>query len=373
MTLSAPPPPTTPRGFLFWSLPALGAILFIWLFQSVLLPFAIGLAIAYLLNPLVNRLGKEGVRRSRAALLLLLLFLAASAFVLLLTIPALLREADALVRLAPLLWEKAQEFVNTHAGLISDPAAEGTMGPDLPSLLKNNAASAAGVGKSLAHGLAVGGAFLISLMTVLVVAPITAFFMIKEWPLMTRWARSLIPPDIRPTVLDLCARMDRKIAGFVRGQLLVAGFLGGGYAFVLFVMGLDYSVLIGLTAGVLNLVPLLGSSCGLLIGVIVAWLQTGDWQFTGMIALVFVAGQLIEGNFLTPRVVGSSVGMHPLWVFFSVLAGASIAGIAGMLLAVPMAACIGVLLEYAIARYKDSPRYKVPETPAAKKPKKRAL
>lgn len=365
-----PPASPVPKSFLFWLLPALGALVFIWLFQSVLVPFAIGLAIAYLLNPVVNRLGKEGVRRSRAALLLLLLFLASSSFVVLLAIPVVLREADTLVRFAPLLWERAQEFLNSSGGLLGGEAEQGTPQPDLPSLLKDNAASAAGFGKSLAQGLLAGGAFLVSVASVLVIAPITAFFMIKEWPAMTRWATSLIPPDIRPTVLDLWGRMDRKISGFVRGQLLVAAFMGGGYAFALFLLGLDYSVLIGLTAGVLNLVPLLGSSCGLLIAVIVAWLQTGDWQYTGLIGLVFIAGQLIEGNFLTPRVVGESVGMHPLWVFFSVLAGASLAGIAGMLLAVPIAACIGVLLEYAIARIKESPRYNAPQ---AKPPKKRSL
>lgn len=197
---------------------------------------------------------------------------------------------------------------------------------------------------------------------------------------MTNWLSNLIPPDIRPTVLELLGRMDKKIAGFVRGQLMVASILGAGYALTLFLLGLPYGVLIGFTAGFLNLVPLLGSTSGLLMGITVAWFTSGDWQFTGMVALVFVVGQLIEGNLLTPRIVGDSVGIHPLWVFFAVMAGASIAGITGMFLAVPVAACLGVLLDYAITRAKQSPRYQVPKVkepaakkPVAKKPKKRAL
>lgn len=371
-----PEAPAPKKGLLFWTLPVLGAIGFIWLFQSVLLPFVIGMAVAYLLNPWVNRLGREGVSRSAAALCLLLIFLLVSGVALMLAVPALIREANDLFHMLPSYWHRFSDIVAPYVGMAGDPANPLAENKDIPTLIKENASSAAGLGKNLAGVLVAGGAALTTLVGILVIAPIAAFFMIKEWPGIVGWARDLIPPQHRATVLDLLCRMDRKIAGFVRGQLLVALMLGVAYALVLSLMGLNYGMLIGLTAGILNLVPLLGSTTGLLIGVLVAWFQTGEWQFTGMIALVFIAGQLIEGNFLTPKVLGDSMGMHPLWVFFSVLAGGSIAGIAGMLLAVPIAACAGVLMDYAIARYKQSAYYKKPAVPAKsreKSAKKRGL
>lgn len=373
-------PPVVKKGLLFWALPALAAVGFIWLFQAVLLPFVIGMAVAYLLNPWVNQLGREGLGRASAALLLLLTFLVVVAAALMLVVPALIRELNDLIRMLPYYWDKLVDLISPYISFGQENEnGEIVPGKDIPTLIKENASSAAGIGKNIAGVLAAGGAVLTTILGVMVIAPIAAFFMVKDWPNILGWAQDLIPPKHRAVVLDLFYRMDRKIAGFVRGQLLVAVTLGAGYAIALSLIGLNYGLLIGLTAGILNLVPLLGSTMGLLIGVFVAWFQTGDWQFTGLIAFVFIAGQLIEGNFLTPKVLGDSVGMHPLWVFFSVLAGGSIAGIAGMLLAVPIAACAGVLLDYLIARYKESAYYKKPKAENAaaasreKRPKKRGL
>src|SRR5690606_21553831 len=159
------------------------------------------------------------------------------------------------------------------------------------------------------------------------------------------------------TIRNLLRQIDTKISGFIRGQITVAFILGIVYAVSLSIAGLNYGFLIGLGAGLFSVIPFVGSTLGLIVAVGVAWFQTaGDWTYTAIIAAIFLAGQFIEGNFLTPKLVGDSVGLHPLWVLFALLAGGSLFGIVGMLLAVPVAAVIGVLVCCAIDRSSEERR-----------------
>lgn len=359
--------PILKKGFLFWCLPVLGAVFFIWMFQAVLLPFVLGIALAYLLNPLVGALHRAGIGRALAALLILLTFLLAVAIGFMLAVPALIREAQQFWLFLPELMDWVMDTLGPYVGVVQDSAADPEAKAALPNLLSNGAAgSAANFGKTVFDTLAAGGAFVTSAVMAAVLAPIAAYFMIKEWPRFTRFWEDLIPPRHRHTVMNLLGRMDKKIAGFVRGQLLVASVLAIFYSITLFAVGLQYGLLVGLMAGVLNIVPLLGSATGLITALILGWMQTGDWQFLGFIALVFGAGQVLEGYVLTPRLVGESIGMHPLWVFFAVLAGGSLAGIVGMLVAIPLAACLGVLMEFMIAEYKNGPYYNKKKRPEDK-------
>lgn len=348
----------------------IGSVFFIWMFQAVLLPFVIGIAVAYLLNPCVNFLHKAGLSRALAALGILLFFFAFVVLCAVLATPILIREANDLLHTAPGFIERIWAMITPYVGPFQDTATLEEP-KKLSGIISDNASSAAGFGKTIVQTLAAGGIFVTSLAAVLVLAPVAAYFMIKEWPSFTRWLESLIPPRHCATVMGLLRKMDSKISGFVRGQLIVSSCLAIGYAIALFSMGLDYGILIGLMAGLLNIVPLLGSISGLVAGVGMAWFQTGDWQFMGLIVLVFATGQVVEGYILTPKLVGESIGMHPLWVFFAVLAGGTLAGIVGMLVAIPLAACIGVLLEFTIEQYKGSPYYQ--NDKSVKKPKRRAL
>ena len=170
-----------------------------------------------------------------------------------------------------------------------------------------------------------------------------------------------MPRHSEGVIMGLLKQIDQKLSGFVRGQITVAVFLGVSYAIALSIAGLKYGILIGLTSGLLSVIPMVGSAIGLVVSVGVAWFQTGEISFVVIIAAIFIVGQLIEGNFLTPKLVGESVGMHPLWVFFALLAGGSLLGILGMFLAVPVAAVVGVLLSFALKKYKSSAYYKDPE------------
>ena len=228
----------------------------------------------------------------------------------------------------------------------------------LTNLLKSNSASAAGAASFVMQKLAAGGQALADAISVALFMPIVAYFMMVEWPSVTKWVQALIPRHSEETIMTLLQEIDKKLSGFVRGQISVAAMLGIAYAIALSIAGLKYGFLIGLGAGLLSVIPMVGSAVGLIVSVGVAWFQSGDIMFVLIIAGIFIAGQIIEGNFLTPKLVGDSVGLHPLWVFFALLAGGSLLGILGMFLAVPVAAVIGVLLSYAIKKYKESAYYK---------------
>ncbi|HRQ61174.1 MAG TPA: AI-2E family transporter, partial [Alphaproteobacteria bacterium] len=208
--------PILKKGFLFWCLPALGAVFFIWLFQSVLLPFVIGIALAYLLNPVVNALHKAGIGRPLAALLILLLFIVAALVALAFAVPFIISEAQQFWAGLPALLERGHDMLAPYIGAAPDAGTA-----SLPQLLSGSAGSAASFGKTVLGTLAAGGAFVTSIAMVTLLATVVAYFMIKQWPAFIRFLEDLIPPRHRKTVLGLFSQMDRKIAGFVRGQLLV--------------------------------------------------------------------------------------------------------------------------------------------------------
>lgn len=343
------------RQTLFW----LGIFVFfgvvMWVLKPVLLPFVLGISIAYLLNPLVNKIGRSGYSRMMATLFILFGFFVAFMGLLGLILPIVYKELSGLSDSLPGYIETVKDALKPYLDKASD-AMDQPEAIQWETLTKN-LTPAVGAGQAVLGGLAAGGGFITSLLTTLAFTPIVAFFMMKDWPKIVAWVEDLLPRHSKDDILDLTKNIDKKIAGFVRGQITVAFILGAVYAIGLSLAGLKYGFLIGLMAGMLNVIPMVGSTVGLLVAVCVAWLQTGDSIFTLGIAGFFIAGQLIEGNFLTPKLVGESVGLHPLWVFFALTAGAALMGITGMFLAVPLTAAIGVLMQYAIKQYKSSEYY----------------
>lgn len=333
---------------LFW-----GAVI---LFQDVLLPFVLGLAVAYLLNPAVNKIAAMGCSRALAALLILGGFLLVFGLVIGGISPIVYHEFLDLYQDLPLYIEKFWSITAPITAMIEDHIGAADV-QNIEALLKENSGSAAQVAQFILQKIGAGGQALVDLLSVAFFMPIVAYFMMKEWPRMTAWAQGLIPRPMEATVLDLLSQIDGKIAGFVRGQITVSVTLGLGYAVALSLVGLKYGFVIGLGAGLLSIIPMVGSVVGLLVGMAVAWFQTGSLFFVAVVAGVFALGQVIEGNFLTPKLVGESVGLHPLWVFFALLAGGSLLGLLGMFLAVPVAAVIGVLLGFGLRQYRASAYY----------------
>ncbi len=362
------------RHLLFWIFVTALITVFLVLFKSVLTPFILGMTIAYLLNPAMNALGRMKVSRMVSALIILSLFFLFVFALLGVTIPILYRELTGLAQDMPGYVDNILHVLQPYSAHLQSLIAPTGESSDLKSLLGEHIGSAINIAKAILDNMTSSGQAVGSFFSTLIFTPIVAYFMMKEWNSIKEWIIDLFPRDHKTTMMELLKEIDKKISGFVRGQIMVALSLAAIYSIALSLAGLKYGFLIGLVAGLFSIIPMVGSIGGLIVGVAMAYFQGGEWSFIGLIAGIFIIGQIIEGNFLTPKLVGDSVGLHPLWVFFAVLAGGALLGITGMFLAVPVAAITGVLIVFAIKTYKASPFYKAtpkPKKPAAKNAKKK--
>lgn len=331
-------------------------IAFVWLFNSILTPFILGIAIAYLLNPVVVKFSRRQIPRWATALVILTLFFGTLALLFILIAPMVFRQAQMLIDQLPNYIQNILDYLSPYLTWIQDRVGDDYI-QQINDYLKGSAGKVVGVTGGIVGGIATAGNVLAGVATTMALTPLVAFFMMKEWPHIVRWVEGMYPRQHAKLIRSLLKKIDTKVAGFIRGQISVAFILGVIYAIALTIAGLNYGFLIGLGAGIFSIIPLVGSTLGLVVGVVVAWFQTGDLLYTGVIAAIFMGGQFIEGNFLAPKIVGDSVGLHPLWIMFALLAGGSLFGIVGMLLAVPMAAVVGVLGGFLIDQYKASPLY----------------
>lgn len=342
---------------LFWVVLLLVIMLFTYLFRSVLTPFVAGIVVAYLLNPIVEKLESLKVSRLLATVAILSLFFIAALTLLILIIPPLYRElvelADNVPAYIDTLWARLGPAISSFGG----ESNLQNLDQGLKEIIRENFSNALNVSANVVAALIGGGRAFANFLSVVFITPLVAFFMMVEWQTIVNWVDDLLPRSHQKQIRKLVAEIDSKISGFIRGQLMVAITLGVIYALALSLAGLEYGFLIGLVSGVLTIIPMFGSIVGLVVGAIVAWFQTGEIVFTGIIVAIFLAGQLIESNYITPKFLSGSVGLHPLWILFSLLAGSALFGIVGMMIAVPVAATIGVLLSFALENYKSSAYY----------------
>ena len=331
---------------IYWSAGLVALIAFVWLLGGTLMPFLVGMGIAYFLDPLVDKL--EALRLPRAV---------ATAFI---SIGAVLIIVLALLTLLP---ELQRQIVNLITALPDYFAiAQTLLNENLPSLAKESPLLERGIAQITARlessgddliGVILSSAFgIIDILIFMVVTPVVAFYMLLDWDNMVAKIDSWLPRDHRADIRGLALEMDRVLAGFVRGQLSVCAILGGFYAVTLALVGLQFGLVVGLVAGLLSFIPYVGATIGGVLAIGLALFQFwGEPQWIIAVAAIFVIGQTAEGNILTPKLVGGSVGLHPVWLMFSLSAFGALAGFTGLLLAVPMAACIGVVSRFAIGRY----------------------
>ena len=344
------------RQVLFWLAALVVFILLLWLLSEILLPFIAGLAIAYLLTPLTDRLERLGVNRLVAALLIITVAVLAFVYLILLVAPILAGQLTSFV-------ERIPGYVTKLQSLLSDPSREWVQ-----KVLGGSFGADKGIGDLVGQGVGwltsflkslwSGGRALVSLFSLVVVTPVVAFYLIYDWHRMLRTVDDAVPLQHRETVRQLAREIDAAIAGFVRGQSAVCLILGSFYAIALTVSGLNFGLLIGLISGLITFIPYVGSMTGLVLAVGVAVAQF--WPAYGSILVVlgiFLVGQFLEGNVLSPKLVGESVGLHPVWLIFALLAFGYLFGFVGLLVAVPMAATIGVLARFALNRYRQSSLY----------------
>jgi len=344
------------RQVLFWLALFVVLVLTLWLLTEILLPFIAGAAIAYLLAPVTDRMEKLGINRLAAALLIITMVVMAIVLVILLVAPILGSQLASFIDNIP-------GYVTRLQSLLSDPSR-----PWVQKILGAGFSADKSIGDLVTQGVGwlttflrslwSGGRALVSLFSLVVVTPVVAFYLIYDWHRMIRTADSWIPVNQRDTVRQLGREVDAAISGFVRGQTAVCLILGSLYAVALTLSGLNFGLLIGLLSGVITFIPYVGSMTGLILALGVAVAQFWPAYSSILIVLgIFLVGQFLEGNLLSPKLVGESVGLHPVWLIFALLAFGYLFGFVGLLVAVPLAATIGVLLRFAMQRYRESTLY----------------
>lgn len=331
-------------------------ILGLWLLSDILLPFIAGFAIAYLLTPLTDRLQRMGLHRLAAALLIITLVVVAFVIIVLLIAPILAGQLWSFIANIP-------DYVTKLQNLLSDqslPWVQKILGAGFSPDKSISELATQGVGwlTTFLKSLWSGGRALVSLFSLIVVTPVVAFYLIYDWHRMIETVDGWVPVRQRTTVRRLAHEIDAAIAGFVRGQSAVCLILGSFYAVALTLAGLNFGLLIGLLSGLITFIPYVGSMTGLILAIAVAVAQFWPEYTSILIVLgVFLVGQFLEGNVLAPKLVGESVGLHPVWLIFALLAFGYLFGFVGLLVAVPLAATIGVLARFALRRYLESPLY----------------
>lgn len=345
------------RQLMFWSGALVVLVALLWLLNDVLLPFVAGMALAYLLDPLVRRVQRLGVSRAIAAVTIVVSVIVALAAIVIVIAPVLGEQIAGFV-------ERLPSYVERVRALISE-SSQGWLGrlvgerlPEAQKQLGGVAASAAGWAAGFLGSLWSGGKALVSLLSLVVITPIVAFYLLLDWERMVATVDSWIPRQHRDTVRGLAREMDAAISGFVRGQALVCLILGTFYSIALIAMGLHFGLLIGITAAILGFAPYIGTMTGFLLATGVALAQFWpEWTMVLLAAGIFVAGQAIEGNFLQPFLVGKQIGLHPVWLMFALFAFGYLLGFVGLLIAVPVAAAIGVLIRFLLRQYLASSYY----------------
>ena len=352
-----PPAVATPAGqWRFWLLGGLVALLLLWLLRGVLLPFVAAMAIAYLLDPLTDRLAQIGAPRWLATSLVLLVFAVIAGAALALLLPMVEEQLIGLVNQLPELIAAAK----ARALPLLDRLV-GRLAPEDVAQLKGAAGDYAGTVMGwlggVVSGLFAGAVTVIDVVSLLVITPVVAFYLLRDWDAMIARIDGWLPRPQAPVIRDQAAEVNRILAGFVRGQASVCLVLGLFYAVALTAVQLQFGLVIGLTAGLLSFVPYVGSLLGFVSSVGVALFQYDSWTMVGVVVAIFFAGQILEGYVLVPKLVGDRIGLHPVWVIFAIMAGGSLFGFTGVLLAVPVAAVVGVLVRFAIGRYLASPYF----------------
>jgi predicted PurR-regulated permease PerM len=340
----------------FWLIALAVVIACLWLLSEILLPFVFGLAIAYLLTPLADRLERAGIPRLAGSLLLISIMVLAIVLVILLIAPVLGGQLASFI-------ENIPRYVSRLQTLLSDPSRpwlQKIIGEGLNTDKSMGDLVTQGVGwvTAFLRSLWSGGRALVSLFSLVVVAPVVAFYLIYDWHRMIAKVDAWVPIRHRSTVRQLAREIDAAIAGFVRGQTAVCLVLGSFYAVALTIVGLNFGLLIGLVSGLITFIPYVGSMTGLVLSLGVAVAQFWpEWTSILTVLAIFFAGQFLEGNVLAPKLVGESVGIHPVWLIFALLAFGYLFGFVGLLVAVPLAATIGVLARFALKQYLASPVY----------------
>ncbi len=355
------------KQILIWAILLAVLVWVLYVLSGVLLPFVAGITVGYLLNPIANKLERLGLHRLGATLVLLALFVTVLLVLLMVFVPILARQTTSFILNLPGIADRLQALAITEGNkLVQGYAGEAMrklgLGGFTPADVQSSLGSFIGQGTAYVvaflNSLWSGSRALVGVFSLLVVTPVVAFYILLDWPRMIAAIDGWIPLDHRESVRVIARDIDRALAGFMRGQSLVCLFLGLWYSVGLTIVGLNFGFLLGICGGLLSFIPYVGSLAVLILAIAVAVVQSWpDWTLIALTFGVVFSGQFLEGNVLSPNLVGASIGLHPVWLMFALVAGSSLFGFTGLLVAVPLAAAAGVLSRFALRKYLASSLY----------------
>ena len=352
----------------YWLITAAVFCALLWFLGNTLMPFLLGGAIAYCLDPVADWLERRGLSRIIATSLITLVAIMMFVLVLLLVIPTLVQQSAALVDAAPDIIRNIRDSLTKRFPDLLDESS--TMRQSLTSLGELVQER----GGQFVSGLVASLNSLVNIAVLIVIVPVVTFYLLMDWDKMVAKIDDLLPRDHASMVRQLGSEIDRTLASFIRGQGTVVCILMVYYAGTLMIAGLNYGVVVGAIAGLISFIPYVGALIGGALAIGLAIFQywgavetvtaAGDiadatnWVGIGIVIAIFAFGQMLEGNVLTPNLVGNSVGLHPVWLIFALSVFGSLFGFVGMLVAVPLAAMIGVVTRFFIGQYKSGLLYR---------------
>jgi predicted PurR-regulated permease PerM len=327
------------------------------LFNSILLPFVMAAGIAYFLDPVATRMVRAGIRRDFAAMLLVVGLLAAGLLFALLLYPLILSQIGILISRVPAYATELRQWANTVIVGLQERLGSEYVDEKLRDLVSGQAGAMLAFLAGALTRIVGGGFALFNVLSLLIVTPIVAFYLLRDWPGVVRRVDGWLPRRYAGVLRAQAAEMDRILSAWLRGQALCCLLLALFYAGALQAVGLDLGLIVGITAGVLSFIPYVGTITGGVTSIGLAFAQFPTWTGVAEVAGVFLMGQLLEGYVIYPRFLGDRVELHAVWVIFALFAGGAAFGFLGVLLAVPVAAVIGVLARFWLRRYLESPLY----------------
>ena len=344
---------------LYWGIAFALLLLVLWRLGNAIMPFVLGAGMAYLLDPVADRLERAGLSRMLSVVVITLVVVLVFAFAMLGLVPVLVDQTSQLVQTAPEMFGRLQHLLNAR---FPELMADGSAVQDGLSNLGQSVSERGGELLSTILGSVMG---VVGVIALLVIAPVVAFYLLLDWDNMIQRLDELLPREHAPTIRRLADEIDHTLSGFLRGQGLVTLILGTFYSVSLAIIGLPFGIAIGAMAAILSFIPYVGVVVGGALAIGVALFSFwGDPFLIGAVIAVFAIGQIAEGNVLQPKIVGGHVGLHPVWLMLALSVFGSLFGFVGLLVAVPLAACLGVLVRFAAAHYRESALYTGAEVPS---------
>ncbi len=343
----------------FWLVLATMSFVLLYLLAPILTPFILGALLAYLGDPLVDRLETFKLSRTLSVVIVFLVLFIFLLIVFLLLIPVLETQIKTLLQRLPGYIDQTFKLIQPYLKNDLDVDVSVLEVDRIKAIIASHWNQAGGIIRSLVSTLSHSGMIVVGWMANIALTPVVTFYMLRDWDHFVAYIRDLLPRSAEPTISRLATESDQVLGAFLRGQLLVMLGLGMIYSFGLWLVGVEFALLIGLLAGLLSFVPYLGLIIGVLIAGIAVMFQTQDYLDLVLVFLVFGIAQIIEGTLLTPLLVGERIGLHPVTVIFAVLAGGQLFGFMGILLALPLAAVIAVIMRHLHQSYKESRIYRI--------------